>query len=409
MSKEKFLPIVLGSDENAYGTSRLFYEAYGIKPLLICTRQLIPTLYSKLFSLRKIENFDRDDVFCESLLSVLKEQAEKYEKLIVVPCSDYYSAMLSKYYGKFEGLIANEFISPDLLSTLDTKDRFYALCEKHGAPYPETLVVEKADRLSAVDSLPFSFPIVVKPENSNAYDYLHASFEGKKKVYFFSDRESYVTLIESMNKSPYKGKLVIQKFIKGGDSSMRVINSYSDKNGKVKAMCLGQPVLEEYSPKTLGNYAAIISRKDTELCEKVRAFLEDIGYVGFSNIDMKYDPEIGEYLMFEINPRLGRSSFFVRGAGINMMKVLTDDAVFGKDIPFTLADTTALWANVPKAVIREYVKNRELKSEAETLIKERKFSDTLSCPRDMNIKRLFWIKRYYLGQYKNFKKYYFDK
>ncbi len=409
MSKDIFLPIILGSDENAYGTSRLFNEAYGIKPLLICTRQLIPTLYSNLFTLKKIDNFDREDVFTEALLEILRKNAEKYEKLMVVPCSDYYSAMLSKNYGKFEGLIANRFISAELLATLDTKDRFYALCEKHGAFYPQTYVAEKEDRLSAIDRLPFGFPIVVKPENSNAYDYLHASFEGKKKVYFFSDRESYIKLIESMNKSDYGGKLIIQKFIEGGDSSMRVVNAYSDSDGKVRAMCLGQPVLEEYAPKTLGNYAAVISRKDDALCEEVRRFLEKIGYVGFSNIDMKYDPESGKYLMFEINPRLGRSSYFVRGAGINMMKVMTDDAVFGKKTPFETADNVALWANVPKSVISRYVGNVDLKKEANALIKSGKFSDTLSCKQDMNLKRLFWIKRYYLGQYMNFKKYYFEK
>ena len=72
MTKTTFLPIVLGSDENAYGTARLFNEAYGIKPLLCCTRLLTPTCNSKLFSIKKIENIDKDEVFTSSLLEVLK-------------------------------------------------------------------------------------------------------------------------------------------------------------------------------------------------------------------------------------------------------------------------------------------------------------------------------------------------
>ena len=43
---------------------------------------------------------------------------------------------------------------------------------------------------------------------------------------------------------------------------MRVLNSYSDTDGTVRAMCLGQPVLEYYDPKSVGNYAAILSRGD---------------------------------------------------------------------------------------------------------------------------------------------------
>ena len=129
MTSYNFLPIILGSDENAYGTSRLFNEAFGIKPLLCCTRQLIPTSYSKLFTVKKIENFDSDSVFPGALLEVLKEYKKKYEKIIAIPCSDYYSALMSRHYDKFEGLIENKFITPELLNTLDTKDKVYALCE----------------------------------------------------------------------------------------------------------------------------------------------------------------------------------------------------------------------------------------------------------------------------------------
>ncbi len=409
MTKYNFLPIVLGSDENAYGTARLFNEAYNIKPLLCCTRQLTPTSNSSLFSIKKIENFDKDEVFPNAFLEVLKECKSKYDKLIVIPCSDYYSALVSKHYDKFGDLIENKFISPELLDTLDTKDKFYALCEKYDMDYPKTYVALPDDRIDALNKLPFDFPIVVKPENSNAYEYLHCEFEGKKKVFFFYDKETYIKTMESMNKSGYMGKLIIQEFIEGDDSDMRVMNSYSDKNGKVRLMCLGQPVLEEYHPKTLGNYAAIISRGDKELYAKIKSFLENIGYIGFSNIDMKYDRKRKKYYMMEINPRAGRSSYFVRCAGHNLMKTLVDDAVFNTEYTCVLNENASLWANVPKCVIFKYVDDQALKSEAKSLIKQKKYARTLDCKQDFNIKRWLKIKRYYLGQYKNFKRYYFKK
>ena len=408
MSKT-FLPIILGSDENAYGTARLFCDAYGVKPLLICTRQLIPTLYSRLFTLRRVEGFDLDEVFAPEMKKILEEFAPKYDALVVVPCSDYYAAMVSRHAKEFEGLIANRFISPELLDALDTKDKFYALCEKHGMDYPKTVVAKPDGRISAVEDLPFDFPIVVKPENSNAVEYLHAKFEGKKKVFFFNDREEYLRVMESMNRSDYKGKIIIQEFIEGGDDAMRVVNSYSDADGKVRAMALGQPVLEEYAPKTLGNYAAIISRHDAEIYGKVKKFLEDIGYVGFSNIDIKYDRKNGRCVMFEINPRLGRSSYFVRGAGINMMKVMTDDAVFGKRCDCVFADGESLWLNVPRSVVKKYVSDGALRAEAKRLVKEKKYFRTLDRPAEPSLRRFLWIKRYYIGQKNNFKRYFFDK
>jgi len=190
---------------------------------------------------------------------------------------------------------------------------------------------------------------------------------------------------------------------------MRVINSYSDNNGNVKMMCLGQPVLEEYAPKTLGNYAAIISRSDRDIYEKIKAFLEEIGYVGFSNIDMKYDSRTGKYMLFEINPRLGRSSFFVRAAGHNMLKALIDNVVNGEDAPCVYSDQTALWTNVPRAVLRKYVTEPSLSAEINTLYKQKKVLQSLWYKKDLNLKRILRISRYYYGHIKNYERYYFDK
>ena len=404
-SKKDFLPIILGSDENAYGTARLFREAYGVTPLLLCTQQLVPTRHSHLFLCRIIPDFEREEVFPDALLEVLKQCAQDYEKLLVIPCSDYYTGLLCRHYDHFEGLIANRFISEELLETFDTKDKFYALCEQYGMDYPKTVVASPEERESVAERLPFDFPIVIKPENSNALDYLRCHFEGQKKVFFFDTKEQYLEMVRNMNRSDYRGKLILQEFIPGGDDAMRVLNSYSDLDGHVRAMCLGQPVLEYYDPKSIGNYAAIISRGDQALYDKMQEFLEKLGYVGFSNIDMKYDCRTGRYVLFEINPRLGRSSYFCRAAGLNMMKLLTDDIVYGKREDCVYNHTVALWQNVPTGILRRYVKNSELAEE----LKAFKGTHVLFCKGDLPLPRLYRLLRYYGAQYHNFRDYYFDK
>lgn len=409
MQRNDFIPIILGSDENAYGNVRLIHETYRIKPLLLCTRLLIPTMYSSLFDLIQIDRFDHEDVFPGALLHILKKHAAPNKKLIVIPCSDYYAGLLSRHYGQFEGLIANHFLSESLLNTLDTKDKFYELCERFGLDYPKTIICEPHERESALERMDFQFPIVVKPENSNAYEYLHCDFEGKKKVFFFNNRENYLTMIRNMNTSDYNGKLIIQEFIPGGDSAMRVMNSYSDDYGNVKMMCLGQPVLEEYAPKTLGNYAAIISRSDMDIYGKVKAFLENIGYVGFSNIDMKFDSRTGKYMMFEINPRLGRSSLFVRAAGLNMVEALINQVVYGKINDCVYGQATSLWSNVPRVVLKRYVTDPALSTEIDQLYRQKKVIRSLWYKKDLNMKRLIRVSRYFFGHITNYRRYYFDK
>ena len=408
-TRTDFLPIILGSDENAYGTVRLFREAYGVRPLLLCTHRLIPTLDSDLFDCEAILGFDSDEVFVRELKRVIAEQKKRYDKVIVVACSDYYARMMSVHYEAFEGAIANRFADASLLDQLDTKDSFYAICEKYGLDYPKTFIADVDQWKSAPDGMPFSFPIVVKPENSNAVEYLHAKFEGKKKVYFFRDRGSYDAVIAAMKASGYCGKLILQEFIPGGDDAMRVMNTYSDNEGRVRFQCLGQPVLEEYSPATLGNYAAIISRSDEELYRKIESFLNDIGYVGFANFDMKYDSRTGRYLLFEINGRPGRSSYFVRAAGHNMMKMLVETVVDEKPFDGVIRnDAVALWTAVPKGVLMKYVSSPDLKREIASLWKK-KPTRTLFSSEDTSLKRRLRVMRYYLGYFKSFKRYYFNK
>lgn len=410
MEKNRFLPIILGSDENAYGNARLFAEAYGIKPLMLCKHRLIPTEASRLFDRITIENFDRSEVFKRELLRLLEEKKRKYEAIVVVPCSDYYINLLSEHAADFEKYICNRVVPYDLLCKLNTKDRFYELCDRFGVDYPKTLIVSPEKREGALQDSGFVFPVVVKPENSNAAEYLHCDFKGKKKVFFVNSREEYREIVKEMNRSDYRGNLILQEFIPGGDDAMRVVNTYSGNDGKTRLVSLGQPVLEEYSPSTLGNYAAIISRSEESLCRRISEFLDRLHYTGFANFDLKYDTRTGKYMMFEINCRPGRSSFYVRGAGCNMMKLMTEDAVFGMGGGETVyTDTRALWTAVPKGVLMKYVKNDVLKAEVKELWREGKVSRTLFCPGDMSFERRLRICRYYYGYYRRYSQYYFDK
>jgi len=409
MNRVDYLPIILGSDENAYGTARLFHELLdgsGVKPLLLCARALNAARDSSILELQVIPDFDRDDVFPDALLEVLRARADAYPRgFVVVPCSDYYTGLICRHYDRFEGRILNRFNSPALLETFDTKDRFYALCERYGLDYPKTVVCTPEEREDVIDRLPFGFPIVVKPENSNASEYLHCHFEGMKKVYFFDTREEYLAMIAQMNASGYRGKLIFQEFIPGGDDAMRVLNGYSDNEGKVRAMCLGQPVLEFYEPSSIGNYAAILSRGDPALYARMRAFLEELGYVGFFNLDMKYDSRTGRYVLFEINPRLGRSSFFAHAAGMNFMRYLCDDAAEGRKAPCFCNETTALWSHVPRGILRRYVTDPALRAE----LAQYRPEYTLWWAGDRNARRAWRIARFHLAQFRVYRRYYFDK
>ena len=90
---------------------------------------------------------------------------------------------------------------------------------------------------------------------------------------------------------------------------MRVLNAYVDKNHKVRMMCLGHPLLEDPSPKAIGNYVAILPDYNQQVYQQIQDFLEKIEYTGFANFDMKYDPRDGSYKLSTMKHQL---HFFVR-------------------------------------------------------------------------------------------------
>ena len=118
--------------------------------------------------------------------------------------------------------------------------------------------------------------------------------------------------------------MIVQDFIPGDDSNMRVLNAYVDENHEVRVMGLGHPLLEDPTPGAVGNYVVIIPDENDQIYQMIRKFLKEIEYVGFANFDLKYDARDGQYKLFEINLRQGRSSFFITLSGLNLAKFITE-------------------------------------------------------------------------------------
>ena len=53
VKEQPFLPILLGSDMNAYGMARAFYEAYGLKPVVLGSSHLTDTKIVVFYSSSK--------------------------------------------------------------------------------------------------------------------------------------------------------------------------------------------------------------------------------------------------------------------------------------------------------------------------------------------------------------------
>lgn len=364
----KIYPVLLGGDLNCYNVARAFHEAYGVRSVAFGRYAISATKYSSLIDFTIEPEIDTDEV----MLRVLKDYAAKHTdgKLVLFGCTDDYAAMIIRHKADLP-MYTCPYTDESLVEILSNKASFYHdICEKYGIPYPGTSVVSGA--MTAADfseeSLGFPYPIVIKPASS--VEYWKHPFDGMKKVYIAESPEEGENIVSEIYASGYSDKVILQEFIPGGDASMRVFTAFSDAKGKVRAMCLGHTMVEEHTPKGLGNHAAIVT-EDTQsfpLTMKLKAMLEDLKYTGFSNFDIKYTGNGDDFRVFEINLRQGRSNMYMTAAGINVAKLATevyesdgDDCVFCSKEHF--------WHHVPKSVAYKFTEDEALVKKAKELAK----------------------------------------
>lgn len=403
---EKIIPVLLGADLNCYNVARAFHEQYGVISYAFGRYAVSATKYSRIIRFTAVPEIDRDEVMLETLTAFAENHPDG--KLILFGCTDDYAAMIIRNKDKLPRYLCacpNE----SFLDSVSRKAEFYEICEKYGIPYPKTVVLTGKTDVSelAADVLGFDYPIVIKPSSSVVY-WKHP-FDGMKKVYIAKSAADAEAIIAEIYDSGYDERMILQEFIPGGDAHMRVLTAFSDKKGRVRAMCLGHTMIEEHTPKGLGNHAAIVTEPVSHLpfADKIRAMLEDMGYTGFSNFDIKYTGQGDDYRVFEINLRQGRSNYYVSSAGINIAR-LAAEVYESEGEDCLMCENVHFWHHVPRSVAYTYTEDASLVKCARDLARRGKHTSSLWYTKDLclNPLRLICVVEVLRRQGKKFKKYY---
>lgn len=398
--EQDFIPLLFGNDINSYSMARAFHEACGVRSTVVGKYISGPNVNSAIVDFRAIETIDEDAVFLSMVNSFAEEK--KGKKVLVIGCGDNYISLISKNKPNFAPNVVAPYIVLPLLTTLIQKEQFYKICQQYSIPYPKTYIYRRG--VGTVFDFGFSFPVIAKP--SNSVEYWNCPFATQKKVYKADTRDELVKILDDIYGAGYKDAMVIQDFIPGDDTYMRVLTCYSDMQGKVQRMALGHVLLEEHTPHGLGNHAVIINDYDEPLMSVVKNFLEKIQFKGFSNFDIKYDTRDGVYKIFEINVRQGRSNFYVTGAGDNLAQVVVEDAVYGRPLTFKNTTEKHLWLVVPFLVALIYVRSKKLRLEMLGLALKGKLVNPLWYTGDYSWKRSTYLWKSHFSHFFKYFKYY---
>ena len=385
-----FQPLLFGGDINVYSVARAFHEAYGVKSIAYGKFHTFPCAFSAIIDYRTCPENEEDEVFLQHVNEVCAQLPDK--TVLVISCGDSYVQLAARYKDQMPANAIAPYIPGDLLDRLINKEYFYKLCDQHGIDHPATVIYDKS--MGHDFDLPWGPPYIAKPADGVAY-WQH-EFEGIKKVYICQSRQELLDALDAVYAAGYPDHMILQEFIPGDDTYMRVLTNYSDRNAQVKLMCLGHVLLEEHSPYGIGNHAVIITEHDEALCLKIKALLESLHYVGFSNFDIKYDSRDGKYKLFEINCRQGRSNYYVTGAGYNIAKLLVEDLVEHKELPFVITENESLWRMVPKAVAFKFVP-KSYHPRMKALLKKGAATHSLEYSRDFGPQRFWRVWKTHIG------------
>ena len=398
-----FFVLILGTDANAYYMARCCYEEYKIKPHLIGQRRLAFTKFSNILTVEYCSDFWKEETFLEVINNYAKNS--EYKKILLVSTNETYTEYISKNKEKLSKKFVYNLPSIEIIKTLTNKENFYKTYENSELTFPKTIYFDaKKDK---IESIKIQFPLVLKP--ANVVKYNHVDFVGKNKIYKIDNQSELEKTINIIKNSEYDDRLIIQEFIPGDDSYLFDSVVYADKNSKCKIISFAQIGMQERTKSMVGNAALLINGFNTfdgnvdKQINNIISFIEKIGYMGFAEIDMKYDYRDKIFKVLEINARQGRCSYYLTPLGCNLVKTMVDDVIKNKDIEKKVLTEKVLLTFVPKGIIKKYCTNKKLKKEALKLWKKGNVVKPMECKLDKNFKRFLMLRKRWLHYYKEYK------
>lgn len=365
--QERFTPVIVGGDIGAYSLARAFHEAYGLTSVVVSRLRGWHVDRSAI-----IENVSCSDPFDHRALApVLEsiEQAHPEGRLLLLASADAAVKAVIRVRDETDAL-GPRWITPyvdlERFRAGTEKQNFTQLCERLGVDHPATRVIDLAQELPpTADELdvPFSFPVIAKP--AEVSEWKKASFAGKQKVHTVDSAQELLDLLRAIRGAGYRESIIVQDRIPGDDQNMRILTCYCDADSTVRFASFGRTLLEEHSPGAIGNPAAIITAVDRDVVAQAQRLCRELGWTGYANFDLKFDPRDGRTKFFELNPRLGRSNYYVTAGGHNPVTWYVDEHLRGS-LPaegpgsgvgpdgIVQDQPEVLYSVVPTALVRRY-------------------------------------------------------
>jgi D-aspartate ligase len=343
---KRIIPVLLGGDLNAYSVALAFRSALGVTSHAFCRYRCGATESSRFIKTHIVPELDNLWVMVDTLAAFAAKNSGA--ELYLIPCGDAYVELTEQLRPAFASRYKIHIPERYMWYELTDKWSFYKKMREQGIPCPKTVLFSCVEDITDNKLTEVIYPAVIKP--SRSAEYWKHPFPDMQKVYFPKNKNEAASIIKKIFGSGYKSGVILQKYI-GSDDKNRVLTTFSDSEGRVVRAVLGDVILEECGRTARGNHAAIITAPLDKTAFKLIDFLNSVSYRGIANFDIMCHE--GEMYVLEINTRQGRSSDYLRAAGVNIAELLCKTAR-GERIKTDFFHKEVYWHYPPHRVVMKY-------------------------------------------------------
>ena len=249
-------------------------------------------------------------VTSEDYLLLVKKTIQEEHIEVIIPMGDSVAEFLSLNKEELGKLAHFKMPSYENFMKGYDKNQLMSLCRDKGYPHPLTIDLSLVDYTDNERFKDFPFPGLLKPNCTtggrgmvliNSYDELVKIYPTNKKTF---------------------GECHLQQFIREGGSQVK-LQLYVNEKGEL----LNHSVMHKvrWYPIKGGASCCSVSIENEKMVKICHKILQDIHWVGFADFDTIGNPDTGELLIMEINPRLPACIGAAVNAGIDWGQIILDD------------------------------------------------------------------------------------
>lgn len=246
-----------------------------------------------------------DSEYAEFMLTFLKE----HHFDVLIPTSDKTAEFMSFHKEQLQRLTGVLMPERNIFEKGYDKNQLMTVCKEKGFPHPLTVDMAKVKDFKSKDLKEFPYPGLLKPN-------LTSGGRGMTLVNSLDELlEVYPTIHEQY------GECHLQQFIKAGGRQVKV-QVMTDVDGEPKYTSVIWK--QRYYPVNGGSSCCNITIDDPKIADICGSVLKAIGWGGFADFDLIENPDTGELLIMEINPRIPACIRSVFKSGIDYATMIAD-------------------------------------------------------------------------------------